>query len=132
MFCFESALLSSTSIEIGFKSTLENGRYQVNGAIFYQAFDGDVARWSYIMTYQGGPQSKVRADILTPIKLMQKLLEEGVAKNELSVNDIPLMAQILVGIIEHPALGLIYEEIKGPLANSEKEVVAAIEKILRA
>ena len=99
---------------------------------FYQAFDGDVARWSYIMTYQGGPQSKVRADILTPIKLMQKLLEEGVAKNELSVNDIPLMAQILVGIIEHPALGLIYEEIKGPLANSEKEVVAAIGKILRA
>jgi len=99
---------------------------------FYHAFDGDVARWSYIMTYQGGPQSKVSADILTPIKLMQTLLEEGVAENELSVNDIPLMAQILVGIIEHPALGLIYEEIKGPLANSEKDVVAAIGKILKA
>lgn len=98
---------------------------------FYQAFDNDLARWSYIMTYQGGPQSKVGADILTPIKLMQTLLEEGVAESELSVNDIPLMAQILVGIIEHPALGVVYQEIEGPLADSEKEVVAAIEKVLR-
>jgi hypothetical protein len=47
-----------------------------------------------------------------------------------NVTNIPLMAQILVGIIEHPALGVVYKEIKGPLANSEKEVVAAIGKIL--
>lgn len=97
---------------------------------FYEAFDGDTARWSYIMTYQGGPRSKVSADVLTPIKLMQTLLEEGVAENEVKVTNIPLMAQILVGIIEHPALGVVYKEIKGPLANSEKEVVAAIRKIL--
>ncbi|WP_101758310.1 TonB-dependent receptor [Oceanicoccus sp. KOV_DT_Chl] len=35
---------TSNQIEVGFKSTLENGRYQINGAIYYQEFDGFQAR----------------------------------------------------------------------------------------
>lgn len=35
---------SSNSFEVGFKSTLENGRYQINGAVFYQEFTDFISR----------------------------------------------------------------------------------------
>jgi iron complex outermembrane recepter protein len=34
----------STSFEVGFKSILDNGRYQINGAVYYQMFDNFINR----------------------------------------------------------------------------------------
>lgn len=35
---------TSNNLELGFKSTLDNGRYQVNGAVFYQKFSDFISR----------------------------------------------------------------------------------------
>jgi iron complex outermembrane receptor protein len=35
---------TSNSFEVGFKSTLDNGRYQINGALFYQEFTDFISR----------------------------------------------------------------------------------------
>ncbi|MEQ9518574.1 MAG: TetR/AcrR family transcriptional regulator [Parvibaculum sp.] len=97
---------------------------------FYRCFDAEPAKWAYIMTFQGGAWSRVPADVMTPVRLMTDVLSQGNARKEIKVKDVPFMTQLLLGLIEHPALGVIYEEIEGPLSGREKEVMQAIEKLL--
>lgn len=99
---------------------------------FYRAFDEDPVRWAYIMTYQGGPWSKVKPSVMTPVRLMSEVLSTGVKRGEFDVKDIRITTQILMGIIEHPALGIVYQELSAPLSNYKEEVIAAIRRVLGA
>lgn len=119
-----------TELSVSGGSTIEKIRATVRH--FYSAFDADPARWAYIMTYQRGPWSKVDGRTMTPVKLMHRLLNESVATGEFQIKNPALTTQIVMGIIEHPALGIIYQELKGPLAGAENEVVSAIENVLRS
>lgn len=97
---------------------------------FYRLFDADPTLWMYIMTYQTGEQSKVPAGVATPYSVLFSLLRKSARKGDLDAFDPVLGVQILLGMIEHPALGVIYGELEGPLSSRLPEIMTAIRKIL--
>lgn len=97
---------------------------------FYRLFDEDPTRWVYVMTYQTGRQSKLPVGTPTPYTLMQKMMKEGTASGELAELDPDLHTQIVLGMITQPAMGIVYDELDGPLAPRADEVMKAIRKAL--
>jgi AcrR family transcriptional regulator len=97
---------------------------------FYRLFDEDPTRWVYVMTYQTGRQSKLPPNTPTPYTLMLKMMKEGTASGELAEADPDLHTQIVLGMITQPAMGIVYDELDGPLAPRAGEVMKAIRKAL--
>jgi AcrR family transcriptional regulator len=97
---------------------------------FYRLFDEDPTRWVYVMTYQTGRQSKLPPGTPTPFTLMLKMLKEGTASGELRDLDADLHTQVVLGMITQPAMGIVYDELDGPLAPRAAEVMQAIRKVL--
>lgn len=97
---------------------------------FYRLFDENPTRWVYVMTYQTGRQSKLPVGTPTPYTLMQKMMKEGTASGELAELDPDLHTQIVLGMITQPAMGIVYDELDGPLAPRADEVMKAIRKAL--
>jgi len=97
---------------------------------FYRLFDENPTRWVYVMTYQTGRQSKLPPNTATPYTLMQKMMKEGTASGELAELDPDLHTQIVLGMITQPAMGIVYDELDGPLAPRADEVMKAIRKAL--
>lgn len=97
---------------------------------FYRLFDESPTRWVYVMTYQTGRQSKLPVGTPTPYTLMQKMMKEGTASGELAELDPDLHTQIVLGMITQPAMGIVYDELDGPLAPRAGEVMKAIRKAL--
>ncbi len=99
-------------------------------AQFYRLFDADPTLWMYIMTFQTGEQSKVPKGTPTPFSVLRDLLETATRSGELRDFDADLGVQILLGIIEHPAEGVAYGELSGPLTPRLPEVIGAIRRVL--
>lgn len=97
---------------------------------FYRLFDADPTLWMYIMTYQTGEQSKVPDKMATPYSVLLVLLKKSARKGEIGTLDPVLGVQIVLGMIEHPAVGVVYGELDAPLAPRLPEVMAAIRKVL--
>lgn len=97
---------------------------------YYRLFDANPTLWVYVMTYQTGRQSKLPAGTETPFTLMLKMLKEGIAKSQIAEIDADLFTQIVLGMITQPAMGIVYDELDGPLAPRAEEVMQAIRKTL--
>lgn len=97
---------------------------------FYRLFDADPTLWMYIMTYQTGEQSKVPDKMATPYSVLLALLKKSARKGEIGTLDPALGVQIVLGMIEHPAVGVVYGELGAPLVPRLPEVMAAIRKVL--
>eukprot|EP00439_Symbiodinium_sp_Y106_P088740 s1_g1276.t1 len=96
----------------------------------YQAFDANPPLWKYVVTYQSGPWSKVPAGIATPVSVVTKMLEDAKAKKEIEGTDIPLLTQLVVGLVTQPAIGVVFGEIDLPLSPKRESVVAAVMAVL--
>ena len=95
---------------------------------FYRLFDAEPTRWVYVMTYQTGRQSKLPPGTPTPYTLMLKMLREGVASGEFGQIDPDLFTQIVLGMIVQPAMGIVYDELDGPMVSHLGAVMQAIRK----
>jgi len=54
----------------------------------------------------------------------------GTASGELRDMDADLHTQVVLGMITQPAMGIVYDELDGPLAPRAAEVMQAIRKVL--
>lgn len=116
------------SIEQGPGTMLE--RLERTVTHFYRSFDADQTRWVYVMTYQTGPQSRLPNGTPTPYTLMRKMLTDAMAAGEIRDIDPALHTQILLGMIVQPAMGIVYDELEGPLAPLAPSVMTAVRKVL--
>lgn len=96
----------------------------------YQAFDANPLLWKYVVTYQSGPWSKVPKGIATPVSVVAKMLEDARAKKEIEGSDIPLLTQLVIGLVTQPAIGVVFGEVELPLSPKRERVVAAVVAVL--
>jgi AcrR family transcriptional regulator len=96
----------------------------------YQAFDANPPLWKYVVTYQSGPWSKVPKGIATPVSVVAKMLEDARAKKEIEGSDIPLLTQLVIGLVTQPAIGVVFGEVELPLSPKRERVVAAVVAVL--
>lgn len=123
---FTNAIAAMATGDQGFFEKLE----QIVGH-FYRLFDSNPTLWLYIMTYQSGPRSRVPKGVATPYSVMRQMLSTAVAAGETRKVDVALYTQILLGVIQHPAEGVVYGELSPPLQDTLAEVMAAIRRLLQ-
>jgi AcrR family transcriptional regulator len=105
-------------------------KLEAAAAQFYRYFDANPTLWIYVMTYQTGDMSKVPMDTATPYTVLLSLLKRATKRGEIKGFDPALGVHILLGIIEQPAVGVVYGELKAPLSPRLPEVMAAIRRVL--
>lgn len=105
-------------------------KLEASAGQFYRLFDANPLLWIYVMTYQTGEASKVPAGTATPYSVLFSLLKKAVKSGEIRNFDPVLGVHILLGMIEQPAIGVVYRELKAPLSPRLPDVMSAIRRVL--
>ncbi|MDO8421935.1 MAG: TetR family transcriptional regulator [Parvibaculum sp.] len=105
-------------------------KIEASASQFYRLFDENPLLWIYVMTYQTGEASKAPAGTATPYSVLLSLLKKAAKTGEIKNFDPVLGVHILLGMIEQPAVGVVYRELKAPLSPRLPDIMLAIRRVL--
>ena len=118
-------LLKSTENE----STLE-GKIDALVNCFLTMADEDWLMFRYYLTSQHTHMQRVSVDLLTPYKVIYKIIEELIASKVIRENECALITAMVMGAVHQIPINKIYGRIEGELVNYKKLVTQTIYKML--
>lgn len=98
----------------------------------YAAFDRDRDIFAFLLIAQHGPVAPIGADTPTPVTVLEDAIRTGIQAGVVRDLDVPLAAQIVLGMILQPATASLHAKIEGPLEPMAPAVADAIWRVLTA
>jgi AcrR family transcriptional regulator len=92
---------------------------------FCQAHDEDPALFRFLLFVQHGQLAKLPPGSPTPVRVMQAVIEDGMASGELPSQPAALATALVFGIVLQPALFAAYGDLSDPMGSISERLVAA-------
>lgn len=82
---------------------------------FLKVADEDWLMFSYYLTSQHTYMAKVRHEMLTPYRVLNEVVKQGMYKGEIDKSNVDVMTAMVMGAVHQTALNKIYSRISGDL-----------------
>ncbi len=98
---------------------------------FLSAYDADPLGFRFVLLVQHRLLDGVRSDVLSPVSVLTRFIEEAVGRRDIPRQDAALKAQLLLGMVMQVAVGERYGRLELPVTGYSAEVSKAAVAILR-
>ena len=98
---------------------------------FCRFFDDDPMLFRFLMLTQHQALPRVENDDDNPVEVIQKMIVSAMKRGEIAKRSPGLAANLLLGLVLQPAVGLVYGRIKPPLSQYAETITQASLRVLK-
>jgi len=97
---------------------------------FCTFFDRDPVLFSYLLLAQHAQLKKVTPEMQTAVTVLQKVIDQGMARREVPETDVELAAAMVLGVVLQVAVFKAYNRISHNLSQLSETLIAACWRVL--